>query len=745
MSGVDSPFDLATVDAEHLSQRPGLVVRDAVLSRLASTATSGAASLVLLVAPAGYGKTTALSQWASQDPRRFAWVSLADADNDPARLLRHIVTALHRLEPIDDPVLTSPTSRDAALRGVVMPRLLAWLAGHSGDRVLVLDDLQLLHNPVSLAVIGTLASQLPPGWQLAIASRSPAGVFALRGQRRTLEVGPEDLAFTVAEAGTVLAEAGVAVPAEAVRSLVRRTEGWPAGIYLTALRLRDTSDPAIAASLIDDEAPLADYLREQVLDGQGAETVRFLLQSAVLERMSGPLCDAVLATTGSAARLERIANSNLFVVSQDRRGEWYRCHRLFAELLLSELRRREPAQELVLHRRAAAWFAERGLPEEAIGHALAGQDPVTAAKLTTMYTQIYANTGRLATARRWIEAIGDDGAEAYPPFAVISAWVWALDGDAAKAQHSLETAERATFSGRPADGSASLESSIRVIRAWMAPFGIDQMLFDSQRAVELEPPGSPWHPVASWILGSAQLLQGDPELAAKAFERAAHFGRERQSPAVTLSLAQLSLLAAERGDWELAATQAADALDVILVARLQDYPPSMLSYAASANVAAHRGDRETALRNLGNALRLYGTGPTPVALPWHAVQFAIVVGRIFLDLDDVPAARQKVSEARRQLARLPTQGTLHADLQQLAGEVARRGVSPASASGLTFTRAELRVLHLLPTHLSLGEMGDELAVSRNTVKTQVSAVYRKLEAKSRADAVRRGRALGLLG
>jgi LuxR family maltose regulon positive regulatory protein len=746
MPGRDDPFHLVETETERPPERPGLVRRDGILRRLASA--SHAASLVVLVAPPGYGKTTVLGQWSDTDTRTFAWVSVEDADNDPIRLVQHIVTSLNRVEPVDDEVLTSLASRGASPAGVVVPRLLAWLAGRPGGRVLVLDDLHRLHNSVSLGVIEVLVTQLPPGWHLAVATRTrprlDLALAPLRRQRRYLELGAEDLAFSVQEAGTVLAEVGVDVPEEVVQALVRRTEGWPAGVYLTALALRDRRDEAAVPPITGGDAHLGDYFRDKVLDRQEAETVRFLLRTAVLERMSGALCDAVLATSGSAARLEEIENSNLFVVRQDRRGEWYRYHHLFAEMLLSELRRREPGQELVLHRRAAAWFSEHELPEEAINHALAGRDVATAATLTTTYATPFAVAGRIATVRRWIEAMGDEGPEAYPPLAVIATWMWALEGEAAKAHQSLLTAESASFSGRPADGSASLESGIRIIRGAMAPLGIDQMLHDARRAVELEPPGSRWHPFATWILGSAELLHGDPDRAAKAFERTAYLGREGQRPAATMALAQLALLAAERDDWPGATAHTADAQELIRAGRLQDYPSSMLCYAASAKVATHQGDRQSALLKSGNALRLSSGGPRPVVFPWLTAQVAIVLGRIFLELEDVPAARVQVSEARGHLAGLASQGALRDQLERLARDVARRGGPADGVSVMTLTQAELRVLHLLPTHLTLAEIGRELDVSRSTVKTHVAAVYRKLHTRTRTDAVRRGRQLGLL-
>jgi LuxR family maltose regulon positive regulatory protein len=744
MSARDGSPDLTRTGTERPPHRSGLIQRHRILQQL--TAISHGAAVVTLLAPAGYGKTTVLSQWAARAPDSFAWVTVDQADNDPVHLVRHIVRALQRLEPVQDEALTSLASRNASLREVLVPALLTWLDEHAGDRVLVLDDVDRLRNPDSLGVIDTLAHQLPPGWHLALASRTrpQLPVAPLRRQRRYLELGAQDLSFTVDEARTVLAGAGVLVSDDGLQSLIRRVEAWPAGIYLVALSLRAGSSPASASEVTGGAGRLGAYFRDNVLRREDADSVDFLLRSAVLERMSGPLCDAVLQTTGSAARLTAMKNANLFVVPQDQRGQWYRYHELFAELLRAELRARDPGAERDLHRRAATWFSEHGMFQDAIEHALAGQDVATAARLTSMCTQRLSNDGRIATVRRWIEAMDAAGPAAYPPLAVSASWVWALEGEAAKAQHSLLTAENASFEGRPSDGSFSLESGIRIIRGAMARLGVAQMLVDGRRAVELEPPGSPWHPVATWVLGSAELLHGDRQRAAKAFERTAFLGRAQQKPAACLALAQLSLLAAEDGDWAGAAARADQARDLIRAGRLEDHLASMPFYVASATLATHEGNRESALLNLGHAVRLHSVRPTAVAFPWVAAQVAIAVGRLLLELGDVSEARMKAGQARLHVAQLATQGALREQLQHLAKEVTRHRRTAGLASAMALTQGELRVLRLLPTHLNLAEIGVQLDLSRSTVKNHVAAIYRKLQTTSRAETVRRGRELGLL-
>jgi LuxR family maltose regulon positive regulatory protein len=415
---------------------------------------------------------------------------------------------------------------------------------------------------------------------------------------------------------------------------------------------------------------------------------------------------------------------------------------LFAEMLLSQLRRREPGEEFQLRRRAVAWYEEHAMPEQAIGHALACHATPVAARLVNTYGQHFVNAGRIDVVRGWLEAL-DGALENYPPVAVSAAWIWALTGNAPRAQRALLAAERGSFDGPPPDGSASLASGISIIRAALAPLGVDRMLVDAQHAVESEPPGGPWHALAAALLGVAHLLHGSQEAASKALERAAHFGRESQPSAASFALGELSLLAAEQDDWATAEASAEESVQLVEGARLQGYMSSVLTNVARAKVAVHRADLSSARGHVAEAMRLY-TVPSPGAFPWLAAQVAIALGHIFLDLDDIDAARLKSGEARRHLSRLLTEGTLREQQRQLAAEVARRSDQPHPLSAMAFTSAELRVLALLPTHLTLGEIADELHIARNTVKTHVAAVYRKLNASTRTAAVREGRTLGLL-
>jgi LuxR family transcriptional regulator, maltose regulon positive regulatory protein len=721
--------------------RPGAVRRWALLARLARIGRD--VRLVLVVAPAGYGKTTTLAQWGEVEDRRFSWLQLDDTDNDLAAMLGDIAsTARAEWHPGElAPVLAlAKEGRTDEAVG----ELASLLAGVEPG-VVVLDDLHTIRRSAALQVVTDLAMALPAGWVIAAASQSRPRIRLgrLRSQGRLIEFGPADLAFGPDETADLLRKLGVDLPAPEVRKIVAHTEGWPAGVYLAGLSIAAQPDPIEAAGEITGSSRyILDYFLDEVLTRQSAQTVRFLLRTSVLDRICGSLCDAVLDTTGSAAWLNEIQALNLFIIPDDDRGEWYRYHRLFAEMLQSELHRREPGEESRVRRRAAVWYEQHGHPEEAVGYAMAAGDQRTAARLITAYAQRLNSEGRIRLVRAWLDALDEQLLLADPPLAATAAWVWSLTGDGPRALSALHLAEDAGFDGPMPDGSASLQSAVLRARAGLAPNGLAAMRADAELAVALEPPGSPWHTMASLLHGSACLLLGDRDVAVQELERAALLGREQARPGSSMALGQLALLAADEGDWLTAASCAYDARAIIDSAGLETSVTSLPVYAATASVALHRGNVQAARIDAAVALRLYRR-PSPIAFPWLAAQMAIRLGRLLLAFDDAAGAQRKATEAGRYLPLLGTATALAEQHRELVAEL-DRARTRAVSDGTALTAAELRVLPLLPTHLSLAEIARQLVLSRNTVKTQVAAIYRKLDATSRTQAVKRATDLGLL-
>jgi LuxR family maltose regulon positive regulatory protein len=737
------PFAAVEAKIQRPVHRDGLIPRTRLLELFA--ATPERISLILVTAPAGYGKTTALSQWAAEDSREFAWVTVDEADGDPVRLAGHVALALHRIQPLDAAVFRALAVGDGPRHLTALGHLLTSLRDWRRPGVLVLDDVHELRSATAMNFIHALAAGLPPGFQLAVGSRLILGFGRLRSEDRCVELGVEYLAFTKEEARAILAHAGVDSSDDTVDTLLRRSEGWPAGVYLAARAIRTAQDAAVAASrLTGDDPYILDYIRDEILADESPETVRFLMRTAPLGQMSGALCDHVLGRSGSTRRLVEAARRNLFVVPLDRREEWYRYHSLVAEMLLSELRRREPGEESRVHRRAADWYEQQGQPEKAIEHMLAGGDTLAAARLINRHAQDLVAAGRLQTVHRWLDALGHDGLVSYPPLAITAAWMLALIGDTLGAQTCLHAAERGSFDGPLPDGSSSLGSAITVLRASLGALGVDQMLLDARAATESEPPGSPWFPAAMATLGIAHALTGAADLAVKELDLAARLGGEARPPtAAVAALAELSLLAVDRDDWTDAEEKAGQAADLIETAGIEEHLFSVLGYVAAARIAAHHGDQAAARRHAGTVLRMHTT-VSPAAIPWLSAQVALALAEIFIELDDFAAARFHAEQGGQHLAGLLTEGTLRQQLDRVSARLAREGGHVPVPSAMALTTAEMRVLQLMPTHLSLGQIGEELHTSRNTVKTHVTAIYRKLECSARTEAVARARDLGLL-
>ena len=367
----DSGPDVLLATKLHVPRpRPGFVPRP----RLAGALDEGLARrLILVCAPAGSGKTTLLADWASSGSRPVAWLSLDAADNDPVRFWRHVVAALDRARPgIGErvgPLLGPPAP--PSFEGLVTA-LINELAAQPGDGevLLVLDDYHLIDaQPVHVS-LGFLLEHLPPGLHLVLASRSdpPLPLARLRAGGQLAELRAADLRFTAAEAAALLREsAGADLPAAAVAALAARTEGWVAGLQLAALSLRGQADPAgFVAAFSGSHRYVLDYLAEEVLDRQQEELRTFLLETSLLERLSGGLCDAVTGRTDSQAMLEQVERANLFLVPLDEVRGWWRYHHLFADLLRARLQQQRPGRVAGLHRAAAAWCEEHGLADDAV-------------------------------------------------------------------------------------------------------------------------------------------------------------------------------------------------------------------------------------------------------------------------------------------------------------------------------------------------------------------------------------------
>jgi LuxR family maltose regulon positive regulatory protein len=715
--------------------REGLVPRDRLVRRLVGSTDL---PLALLIAPAGYGKTTLLRQWERVDRRPFAWVTVDDCDNDPARLLRRIVFALDGVKSIDQGLASAGSK--SRKPGVLLRRLLESLEPR-GRFVLALDDAHLVRSKASLEAIGAIAEHMPGGAQLAVASRDEPRmpVARLRANRCVVELRRRDLVMTSWEAAALLRGAGVSLAPAGLEALLHQAEGWPAALYLAALSLHESPDPAAAARRFGGHDRLiAEYLRDEVLSGLSRQQTTFLSRAAVLERLSAPLCDAVLERHGSERMLAELERANVLVFPAEEPG-FHRCHALLAQMLRTELRKSEPELEPQLHRRAALWHADRGDVDSAVQHAIDARDAQLTGALLWSHLLRYTAYGRSASVERWLDAFTEDEIADHPSLALVAASSKLARGDRNYAAHWTSVASR-RLQADPG-GASSLAGGVAVLRAAAATDGLEASLEDAQRAYELFAEDDPWRALCCFLIGASRHLRGDRDHARRALEEGARRGAVRAPGVQALCLAQLSLLDIEEGDWTAAGIHAVRGRSQIERYALAEYPTSALVLAAAATANAREGRVDGAKRDAGRALEL--VAKLGDFAPWYVAEVRIALARAALCLGDVQSARGHLTQVRR-LVRLSPDAVV---LREWLDESRARA---ASANGhsvgdrWSLTSAELKVMQFLPTHLSFPEIATRLNVSANTVKTHIRAVYRKLDASSRSEAVAHARRAGLI-
>jgi LuxR family maltose regulon positive regulatory protein len=717
--------------------RPGTVSHD----DLVRAARSSECRLVAVTAPPGYGKSTFMAEWGATEHRRVAWVSLDRFDNDPAILLLSLATAFRRAGVASADLVTGVGGPGVSVLGRAAPRLASEIRATRVPFVLMLDDVHELRSPGCQDVLGMLISAIPQGSQLAMASRCEQPYLPrLRASGAVVEFEADQLALDAAGARQVFAHALVSLTPEQAARVTERTEGWPVGLYLAALIAKHSSHEDLAVA--GDDRYVADYLYRETLIQQPKAIQRFLCRTAVLDQLSGPLCDAVLDSLDAAAHLRELEAAGLFVIPLDRRRQWYRYHALFREFLEGELGRTEPELMMTLHQRAADWYEAHGSPELALEQLLQTTDRDRSARLATALALPTYNAGQLSTVQRWLRVIGDPDIGRFPPLAVYRCWEAALTGDTAAAERWAAVLDAASFEGVPADGSASFESARAMVRSAMCASGPEPMMADATFAVAQEATWSPWRAEALWALGEAHLLAGHLDDARVVFEGAsAAAATTGNADTVVICESELALLAMDRGQWEEAAGRLKAAAGMIDERRLHDYIASLLAFAGAARLAVHHGDLTDARRQLARAMR--GRPTATYAFPFVAVRLRLQLAKVCFSISEVVMARQLLRETDDILSHRPALGALTEEVEEF-----RRVLTSSTAGatgGAALTPAELRLLPYLQTHLTASGIADRLFVSSHTVKAEVKSIYRKLGVSSRDEAVQKATAIGLLG
>lgn len=724
-------------------------------------------ALILVSAPAGYGKTTLVSGWLHETGTSAAWLSLDEADNDPIRFLSYLLTALHKVVPgIRPDLLGLLQDNQPAAYKYLVNIVINHLAECAFPLVLVLDEFQTIYAPSVLELLTHLLEHLPPQAHVVILSRTdpPLPLARLRVRNQVLEIRAGQLRFTHAEITRFLnGVMGLEISAQDILALEARTEGWVAGLQLASIALQTTlaqthlSNPdranmhAFVSAFTGSHYYIMDYLAEEVLKSQPESVRTFLLQSSILDRMCGPLCEEVLAgdqpgPVDGQAMLETLDQMNLFIIPLDSQRRWYRYHRLFAEVLNRRLEQSLPKQLLPdLHRRAARWYEHNGYFFDAIRHTLLAGDQARAAQLVDQYGCLLLMRGEVVNLLNWIEAV-EPYSQNYPWIAIQKGWALCLTGQPDRAEGPLQTAGQLISSLEPNDDVQTMAGAISAARAYRANLQGDTRLAAdlARHSLDLLPASNDFscslRGAATSILGDACWIEGDLAEAQRAYSDAVEISRSAGNIHL-LIFAQTNLAEAlmEQGQLRQAARIYSEALSLATSPDGIISPLAERVFAGSGKIAYewdHLEEAETCIHQSIELARRWGSieaqaaglirlarleqaqhnlekareaaceaerliNTTPPA-PWQSGALAPALGRLWIALGDLEKAS----------ALLDTSGILFDDLPGL---------------GAISTRQERWYLTRLHLHKAHGDDEAVLALSR--------CLLEKLQAENRVGRV----------
>ena len=597
--------------------RPGQVPRPRLTERLDEGLERG---LVLVCAPAGYGKTVLLADWTRRGGQPTAWLSLDAGDNDPARFWRHVVAALDQAIPgIGErvaPLLGPPAP--SSFQGLVTELINALAAD---EALLVLDDYHLIGAPQVHESLAFLVEHRPAGICVVLASRSdpPLPLARLRARGQLAEVRVAELRFTPAEAAELLQHVAAALPDASVAALAARTEGWAAGLQLAALSLRGQDDAAaFVAAFTGSHRYILDYLAEEVLEGQHKHLRTFLLETSVLDRLSGPLCDAVTGRDGSQVLLEDAERAGLFLIPLDEVRGWWRYHHLFADLLRARLQAEQPGRVAQLHRNATAWYDQHGLADDAIGHAAAAGEMLWAARIIEQhYDMVYNIRGEAATIHRWLSVLPAEVIRSRPRLLLAQAHMAATSGHLEVVEPLLNAVECVPpgWTDEPFEPTAGVAASFLVNvpalttlhRSYLAQLHGDAeatAAFAAQALAESKPEERILSATVHGFLAVAEWLRGRLTEAERAFASSVTGWRETSQLTLTAwGYYSLALLQRAQGRLDAAAQTCQQALDS-LVTSGRPPPAAGPGYVGLAEIAYQRDELDLALRHATEGIAL---------------------------------------------------------------------------------------------------------------------------------------------
>lgn len=702
---------------------------------LVEVLTTTDADVIALLAPTGYGKTTVLAQWARAETSAVAWLNLGRADNNVKSLLSRLAASMRRvamMSPGDEALFRFMGESKAVTDGA--SHLARLIEDIHPRPVVIVDNVEVIRSRAATDVIAELVRQLEGRVRIAMASHSTprVGLPTVRASGRLLEITDEQLAFSVEEVEELVSRHGMDV--STVADIMQSTEGWPAAVFLYIIAARERKLD-VGDIRLQGRHHLHDFVRSEIVPHLSKRRRQFLSLMSPLERMSGPLCDEVSASTGSQRLLQSLESETHLIHHLDQDDTWFVMNRVLRAALRAELEHTDPEAVSAVHEHAAEWFEANGMLSSAIAHASIAKDMESVARLMSKMVKPHYTGGERNQVLEWMTWLEQETDLAqYPELAAVGALVHIQEGDTLATDRWMEAALSVPT-------AEDVHPLVWMVRALGTRSGIDDMIADAAKARAGLEPGSAWMPAALLTSALAHMWTEDFDGAEPFLSEAATLGERNGSwSTTTLALAERALIAIRRNQWDLACDLASRSVQIIDEHGLDGYPTSGLGLVVSARCAGRRGDitKSRALLARSASVRLSLSS----ALPGLTVQTLLEMARTHIEQSDIAGARTLVREAEDVLVQRPGLGLLPHAVDTLNETISRTVAGPFAPQSLT--KAELRLLPLLATHLSFLEIGEQLFISRHTVKSQATSIYRKLGSSTRSEAMAKAYEIGLL-
>lgn len=729
-----------------VARRRGWVVRSRLLARIQDAEADASGPVVMVSAPAGFGKSVLARQWLDLDDRAHLELALGPGLDDPASLGRVLVDLLEHVGPRAPDVRANLGGAEPRFSAILLPLLARLVRSRDRDYVLVVDDVHLVRSPAGRELLRTVCEAVPPGSQVILLGRevSPSWLARVRVEGRLLEITEEDLRFGTEDAVELFHDMGVPADDTEAAAVVATTTGWAVALYLVALALQRDRGLRPSGVVTDDRDIrrfIHDYIWSQVLAPMDPALRVFLTRTSVLDDVDPALCDAVLERRDSAALIELTRERLRLLVTPDPGTDRVRYHHLLRDTLVAELTRTAPAEIPELCSRASRWYAEVGDLDSAIRYAKAADDLAEVGRLVWSTAGVLIAAGQTDRLAGWLGDLTEEQVAHDRWLTLTAAWVALESGEPDVMDRWILRAEGHAGAGwRVVADHDPYAAALAVIVGLVGRGGLDDIAELCSAAVRGLPPDSPFLAAAQFLRGVALTLNRDVEQGQQCLVEADRLARVLQVPIIQAdSLSWRGLLAIASDDQPGGQRLILRAHEIIREHRLERLATAAHCFTAQALVLALLHDPSAATM-LATARRL--TIQVNEIVPWFSVCGRLVQARAAVALGDGATARQLISEARARMTP-EIEATLAQDLLADAEGSLRLlrvdGMTPAA-----LTSAELRVLQFLPSHRQLPQIAEQLVVSANTVKSQVTAIYRKLGVSSRDEAVSRARELGLL-